>query len=91
MQIGAYCAICGDLKLAPGQITLIGYGTALPKFCVFRCPNCDALLRANLTPQLVRDLRNVHVRETRLDASLPAGPPLGLDDLIDLGLEMEDL
>lgn len=90
--VKATCRACGDVETDETAVTLVAYGGQRPEFCLFRCPGCGEAGRRELPYAVVAALRAVGAREVRLRPEIPTQrAPLTLDDLIDLGIDMEAL
>lgn len=91
--IKASCPICGDLELAPADITLtVGGPTALYEFA---CPTCTDLVRKpidhndEIIPELIDS--GVALIEIPLEAlEIHDGPVINYDDLLDFSLALGD-
>jgi hypothetical protein len=91
-QITASCPICGPLDLTPRDVRLIAHGDLRPHACLFTCPRCGDQRRLELHHDTVLQLLRVNCPLTRLRPEIPAQrEPLTLDDLIDLGHDLEAL
>lgn len=91
-QILATCATCGQQTFDPAQVMLIAHGDALPHACLFSCPVCREQIRRDLSPPLAHQILTAGCPITRLQPEIPAQrEPLTLDDLIDLGHDLEAL
>ena len=93
--VRATCPTCGDVELKPADLELRICSTPAFSIYVFSCTTCDTLVaKPAADHRIVTLLSSVGVPMVRWD--LPAeleetheGPPLSLDDLIDLRLALE--
>ena len=93
--VKATCPTCGDVELAPTELELRLCSTPAASTYVFTCPECDKVIaKPAADGRIVTLLGSVGVPTVRWD--LPAeltethdGPPLTLDDLIDLRLALD--
>lgn len=84
------CPACGEVGLTPDDIELVVCGTASSTYS-FDCPTCGNRVRGHADAELVRLLESGGVMVTLLPIPAEAlepheGPPLTLDDLLDLHL-----
>lgn len=89
--IFARCPVCGPIELAPSRVTLVAYDTVSPSMSVAACPRCGEAQSRPVDSHVLRGLRGAGVRTVRVTVERRSGPPISLDDLIDLGLQMEAL
>lgn len=93
--VKATCPTCGDVELTPSDLELRICSTPSATIYVFHCPRCDdAVVKPAADARIVTLLSSVGVPAIHWD--LPAeleevhdGPPLTLDDLIDLRLALD--
>lgn len=98
--IKATCPTCGDVDLAPGDVTVtvareLGWSTY-----TFRCASCADAVCKPADDEVVQLLTGAGVRVERLDIPLEflesriltrTSPPLGYDDILDFGLWLESI
>ncbi len=98
--IKATCPTCGDVDLAPADVTVtvareLGWSTY-----TFRCAGCADAVCKPADEEVVQLLTGAGVRVERLDIPLEylearvltrTSPPLGYDDLLDFGLWLESI
>ena len=93
--VKATCATCGEVELAPDQLQLRVCSTPEASVYHFTCPTCCTIVVKSASDgRIVTLLTSVGVPTTMWD--LPAeldevhdGPPLTIDDLIDLHFALE--
>lgn len=88
--VKATCPRCGDVELAPLELGLYVCSTLDASSYHFTCPGCDEIVvKSAADHRIVTLLSSVGVPVTQWDLpaeldEVHAGPPLTLDDLIDL-------
>lgn len=90
--IKATCPDCGDVELAPIEVTLIAPPPPRLAWYTFRCPECSACVHKDATAAAVRCLAEAGIEPEWIPAEVlesHAGPPIGYDDLLDLHLELD--
>jgi predicted RNA-binding Zn-ribbon protein involved in translation (DUF1610 family) len=93
--VKATCPTCGDVELAPNELELRLCSAPAASTYVFTCPKCEKIIAKSASDgRVVTLLGTVGVPTVHWD--LPAelserrdGPPLTLDDLIDLRLALD--
>ena len=93
--VKATCPRCGDVELTPSDLELRICSSPAFSIYVFTCTHCDTVVaKPAADERIVALLSSVGVPMVRWD--LPAeleeaheGPPLTLDDLIDLRLALD--
>jgi hypothetical protein len=96
--IKATCPLCGDVDLAPRQVT-VHVVEAIDDSCsrrsyAFACPTCSDRIEKPADVEVVRLLTSAGVRTERVPVPAEAreahqGRPIGYDDLLDLVLFLE--
>ena len=83
------CPICGTQHLTPRDVRLVG---GLHPFYAFTCPTCGDRTSRTATPAIVALLATAGIHPENVPAEaleLHDGPPITLDDLIDLHADLE--
>jgi predicted RNA-binding Zn-ribbon protein involved in translation (DUF1610 family) len=87
------CPECGIFDLAVEHLWIVRTPSSQPDYFAFVCPDCAGEVRCPSTPEVIETLAGfVPVEESDIPVEVYEphdGPPLGLDDLIDLMLEIE--
>lgn len=86
--IKASCPICGDVDLAPVDMTVTHAPAAGWAFYAFRCPLCGEAVSGRADPDTVDLLLGAGVPEQRVDVPAEAlevhiGSPISADDVLD--------
>lgn len=86
--IKASCPICGDVDLAPADMTVTHAPAAGWAFYAFACPMCGEPVSGQADPDTVDLLLGAGVAEQRIDVPAEAlemhiGSPISADDLLD--------
>lgn len=91
--IRASCQGCGDVELSPTDLKILVCSNTGDTSYTFLCPGCGLLMSKNTDRQVVEVLVSAGVKMSfwRLPGELsenPAGPPIGIDDLISFHFEI---
>ena len=96
--IKATCPLCGDVDLAPRQVTVHVVEAIDEAFSrrsyAFACPTCSDRVEKRADAEVVRLLSSAGVSTERVPVPAEAreahhGRPIGYDDLLDLVLFLE--
>ena len=93
-RVQGRCPTCGPLTLLPGDVTCSVPDPEAPGLAEFHCPVCDRAVFYPLTPQDAKVLLLLGGRKATGPVPLElieekSGPPVSLDELVDLHLELE--
>jgi len=93
--VKATCPVCGDVDMKPSDLELRVCATVEASTYHFTCPRCDQIVvKSAADGRIVTLLQSVGVPTVRWElpaelAETHAGPPLTIDDLIDLHLLLD--
>ncbi|MGH2808861.1 MAG: hypothetical protein ACRDKT_16470 [Actinomycetota bacterium] len=94
-RVQGRCPTCGPLTLLPGDVTCsVPDGPEGAGLAEFHCPVCDGPVFYRVTAQDAKVLLLLGGRKATGSVPLElteekSGPPVSLDDLVDLHLELE--
>lgn len=88
--VEAWCPVCGDCELRPTAVSAVTYPEGAGDFYAFTCPTCGDWVPKPADAETIALLRSggVKIMHVEMDC-MQLVPALSLDDLIDLGQELE--